>query len=111
MYSSMVSEQDWRLFKKKIGVWQENHMERLNREYVEILTSSKAASEKFWELEKRIRRDRRSRGVIVEMKRSNMIPCLLELLMDDIISKDDLEGFSSELVEELLLIVARNQEA
>lgn len=31
--------------------------------------------------------------------------------MDDIISKDDLEGFSSELVEELLLIVARNQEA
>ena len=92
LYGDIFLEQDWCLFKKKIGAWQENHMERLTREYVEILTSTKLPSEKFWELEKRIRQDRRSRGVIVEMKRSNMIPCLLELLMDEVISKDDLGG-------------------
>ena len=53
-----VEENDWKLFREKLPVWQEAYMERLIQEYVELLNSDKNASEKFWELDKRIRGDR-----------------------------------------------------
>ena len=31
------SEEDWKVFRSKIGSWQEAYMDRLNREYMEIL--------------------------------------------------------------------------
>ena len=35
-------------------------MERLNKEYIELLSSNdKNASERFWELEKRIKKDKK----------------------------------------------------
>lgn len=44
------TEQDWRLFRKKSGSWQENYMDRLNKEYIELLSADTLPSEKFWEL-------------------------------------------------------------
>ena len=41
-------------------------MERLIKEYVELLAEDKAASEKFWAPDKRIRADRQSLGVRVQ---------------------------------------------
>lgn len=38
-----ISKADWKLFREKIGEWQETYMERLNRELIEILSSDKAA--------------------------------------------------------------------
>lgn len=35
-------------------------MERLIKEYISLLNEEKLASEKFWELEKRINKDKRS---------------------------------------------------
>ena len=46
------SEKDWKLFRSKIAGWQEAYMDRLNEEYMEILSGEGAASEMFWKLEK-----------------------------------------------------------
>ena len=80
MYFNITNE-DWKLFKEKLPVWQETHMARLNSEYIELLSENANASEKFWQLEKRIRNDKKSAGVITEMSRRNVIPCILKLLL------------------------------
>lgn len=48
------SKRDWKLYKGKIGEWQEHYMENLIREYANYLHSDLPASVKFWEMEKRI---------------------------------------------------------
>ena len=53
MYQS--EEKDWKLYREKLPEWQEAYMEQLIEEYAELLNSDKAASEKFWALDKRIR--------------------------------------------------------
>ena len=45
------SEKDWKVFRSKISGWQEAYMEKLNREYIELLSGEGDASEKFWVLE------------------------------------------------------------
>ena len=52
-----VKEADWRLFRSRLPIWQEAYMERLNREYIALLSGTGSASEKFWELERRMRGD------------------------------------------------------
>lgn len=54
-----ISKKDWKLFQEKLPDWQENYMEGLIKDYVDFLRSNtKHASEKFWELEKRIKEDK-----------------------------------------------------
>ena len=49
-------------------------MEGLVKEYANFLNDDKKpASEKFWELEKRIKEDKRYPGVIMEMSKSEAI--------------------------------------
>ena len=94
-----VKEQDWKLFRKKLPLWQEAYMDKLNQEYIRLLSGEGLASDKFWELEKRIREDKRSVGVVADMRRSQMYSNLLSLLVNEIIREDDLDGFSEELAE------------
>ena len=94
-----VKEQDWKLFRKKLPLWQESYMDKLNQEYIRLLSGEGLASDKFWELEKRIREDKRSIGVAVDMRRSQMYSNLLSLMANEIIQEDDLDGFSKELAE------------
>ena len=54
-----VKEADWRLFRSRLPIWQEAYMERLNCEYIALLSGTGPASEKFWELERRMREDKR----------------------------------------------------
>ena len=35
----VVSKSDWKLFREKIGQWQENYLERLNKKYIKLLSS------------------------------------------------------------------------
>lgn len=56
-------ESDWKLYKSKIGGWQEGYMEKLCKEYIELLSSDKLPSDRFWELDKRIKTDRQATGV------------------------------------------------
>lgn len=46
------SEKDWKIFRSKIAAWQEAYMEKLNREYIELLNGEGNASDKFWALER-----------------------------------------------------------
>ncbi len=96
-----VLEKDWKLFRSKIPSWQEAYINRLNREYLDILTGESNASDKFWELEKRINKDKYSPGVVIEMRRSMLYRNLAALLKEGVITSPDLEEFSEELRETL----------
>lgn len=93
------SERDWKLFRNKIAGWQEAYMEKLNKEYISLLSGEENASDKFWKLEKRIREDKKHCGVQCEIKRSNQFYIMLSLLNEGAITFDDLEDFSDELKE------------
>ena len=95
------SKEDWKLFRSKIPGWQEAYMERLNKEYIQILSSEGKASDKFWALEKRIYQDKRSPGVMIQLRKSEMPMQLLSMLRDGVIEWDDLKEFSPELQEYL----------
>ena len=92
-----VNEKDWKLFRKCLPGWQERYMETLIREYQKILDDNKKASEKFWNLEGRIKQDKKSCGVICEMSRSKMHGNIAALLDEGAITIEDLEGFSDEI--------------
>ena len=95
-----LEEMDWKLFRKKLPVWQEAYMERLIKEYTELLNGDEAASEKFWTLDKRMRADRQRLGVRVdELSRSKLQNILTGLIIENVISEDDLHDFSEELRE------------
>ena len=104
MYPHDVIESDWKLFRKKLPGWQEAHMDKLNQDYIRLLTGPGDASDKFWELEKRIKDDKKDVGVVAEMRRSVMFPNLIDLLREGAITLDDLEGFSDELRDSLAFV-------
>lgn len=92
-------EKDWKLFKKKLGSWQEAYMDRLIEEYKDILNSDASSSDKYWTLRKKIYEDYKSPGVLArDVSRSNMFIILLELLHDQAINMDDLNEFSDEII-------------
>lgn len=93
------SEKDWKVFRSKIADWQEAYMEKLNREYIKLLSGKGDASEKFWALEKRIRQDKKDCGVQCEMSRSNQFYIMLSLLNEGAITLDNLSDFSEDLQE------------
>ena len=99
MEEARYTEQDWKLFRSRIPQWQEAYMDKLNAQYVSLLTADGKASDKFWELEKRLRKDRQSVGVCVDMRRSKLIWNLIELANDGVISRADLDGFSEGVLE------------
>ncbi len=98
------TEKDWKIFRSKIPAWQESYMNKLNEEYLKILNADANPSEKFWKLEERINSDKKSVGVMVEMRRSKFISNIVALINDEVISIDDLEEFSDELKETINFI-------
>ena len=103
-----ILKSDWKLYREKIGGWQENYMEKLIAEYTDLLRAEdKKASDKFWELEKRIKNDRRHPGVIIEMKRSNAIYGMVNLVRSGVITCDDLIDFSDDLQQAVAFMVER----
>lgn len=77
-------------------------MERLVKEYVTALTDeTRLASDKFWELETRIKKDRQHPGVIMEMRKSHAIWDIMSLIRLKVITYDDLSDFSDELRQEV----------
>ena len=98
---NQVNERDWKLFRERISGWQEAYMEKLNQEYIALLSGEGSASDRFWGLERRVWQDKRSSGVVVQMRRSMMRHNLLSLLEEQVITLDDLDGFSDSLVSDL----------
>ena len=104
-----VKEQDWKLFREKLPLWQEAYLDRLNQEYIQLLSGDGRASEKFWELGKRIHMDQKSVGVVADVRRSQMHSNLLSLLVNEVIREEDLDGFSEELSETLKYLVRQRK--
>lgn len=94
-----ISKKDWKLFRERIGGWQERYMEQLLKEYVDLLESDKLSSVKFWELEKRIKADKRHPGVSLSLEKKNVDFDLARLFHEGVIDLGDLDEFSDELIE------------
>ena len=102
-----ISKADWKLFRERVSGWQEHYMEQLAKEYVELLTSPGNAADHFWALEKRIKQDKKHPGVLIELRRSTAIWDITCFVRDGVISMDELEGFSEDLIDAVKLILNR----
>ncbi|MCI5510775.1 MAG: multidrug transporter [Dorea sp.] len=102
-----ISKADWKLFRERVSDWQEHYMEQLVKEYVELLTSPGNASDHFWELEERIKKDKKHPGVLIELRKSTAIWDIVYFVRDKVITMDELEGFSKDLIEAVKLILSR----
>lgn len=79
-------------------------MDKLNKEYIELLSVEGIPSGKFWALKERFRNDKNDTDVQLRMNRSNHIPNIISLLNEDAITIDDLDEFSDELKETIHFI-------
>ena len=85
------NKQDWQLLKKRLPGWQEAFMSSRIREYTKLLSDeTKLASNRFWQLDKMIKEDRKISGVIVELLPTLMDLIPLNLLREGAITKSDL---------------------
>ena len=82
-------------------------MERLTKEYIQLLSGSEKASDKFWKLEERIKKDRKHPGVIIELNKGNMLYDIVALINYGVITVEDLDGFSDELKEGVNFLLKR----
>lgn len=95
-----IGQQDWKLFKECLPIWQNRHLENVVNQYLEILSDNGTEpAERFWQLENRVSEDKKHPGVIVEMNRDNVVSTIVSMLREGIITEDDLNGFSDELKE------------
>ena len=67
------TKKDWILFREKFAERQEAYMDKLNKEYIDLLKSKGKPSEKFWALEERIRNDKKDKGVQLRKSRSECL--------------------------------------
>ena len=102
-----VSKSDWKLFRARIGDWQEAYMERLVKEYMDLLDGEENASDKFWKLEERIKKDKKHPGVRLELNKGNMIFDIVTLINSGVITTADVADFSDELKESVDFILRR----
>ena len=105
-----IRKKDWKLFRERLSGWQEKYMEGLVKEYANFLNDDKKpASEKFLELEKRIKEDKRHPGVIMELSKSEAIWDIVRLIRLKVITYYDLSEFSDKLQQEVKRILEMNR--
>lgn len=92
-----ISEKDWKIFRAKLPDWQEHYIDKLNHEYIDILSSDENPSQKFWSLQKRINGDKQSTGIVCEMSRSKLVENIASLIYEEVITFEDLSEFSDDL--------------
>ena len=81
-------------------------MERLLKEYVEFLQTDEPASKRFWELEKRIKQDKKCPSVLItDMSKASVIYDIACLVREGFICIEELEEFSDDLQEAVNNIV------
>jgi hypothetical protein len=68
-----ISKADWKLYRERLPEWQEHFMEDLVKEYIELLSSPGNATDHFWELEERIKKDKKNPGVLIEVRKSDAL--------------------------------------
>lgn len=104
-----VSKKDWKLFREKIADWQEAYMERLNGEYIELLKNGEGtASDRFWMLDERLKKDKHSPGVQICLSKGEMLYDIVLLIRDGVITMKDLNDFSQDIRDAVALLLERN---
>ena len=58
-------------------------------------------------LEKRINEDKKCTGVLIEMRKQNILFDIVTLIKDGVICFEDLEGFSDELRETVKFMIEK----
>ena len=101
------TEKDWKIFRSKISDWQEAYMDRLGKEYIELLSEDANPSEKFWSMDERIKKDKKKIGVRAEMSRSNLVDNIISLMNEGAIRFEDIEEFSDQLKETVRFFIER----
>ena len=99
-----LSKSDWKLFRERLPLWQEAYMDRLNHEYIELLQNEAPASDKFWALDERLKRDKQNPGVVLQVSKSSAIFDIAEMVQRGVISENDLTGFSDGVFEAVKLL-------
>ena len=102
MQANWFSNRDQLLFRKK------SPYGRKRTKYIELLSRDGSEAKKFWELYKRIRRDKRCTGLQAEMRSSEILANLCRLVNEGAIGYDDLNGFSEKLREDVIRITSYN---
>ena len=102
-----ISKVDWKLFRERVLGWQEQYMEKLNKEYIDLLSSLGNASDHFWKLEKRIGQDKKHPDVLMELRKSSAICDIAFFVREGVITMDELDGFSEDLIDAVKLILSR----
>ena len=102
-----ISKPDWKLFQEKLPQWQEQYMGRLLEEYIELLNGSSNPSDRFWKLEKRIKDDKKDPGVQMRLDKGEAVWDIACLVNRKVISMDDLNGFSEDLIESVNTLLDR----
>ena len=102
-----ISKADWKLYRERVSDWQEHYMEQITKEYVELLTSPGNASDHFWALEKRIKQDKKHPSVLIELRKSTALWDIAYFVREKVITMNDLEGFSADLIDAVKLILSR----
>ena len=95
------TEKDWRLFSGRISDWRESFMNRAIQDA--------SAMDKFRDLERRMREDRKKIDVPLGMSRSNMLVNMTALIDKGIISRSELALFSDELQEAMKFMLGDSQ--
>lgn len=73
-----------------------------------MLQSKKPASTKFWDLDKRIKDDKRNPGVQMQLDKGDAIYDIVKMINLEIISKEDLADFSDDLKESVQELIDRH---
>jgi hypothetical protein len=102
-----ISKSDWKLFCSRITDWQEAYMEKLNHEYIELFSGEGPASKKFWELDERIKQDKKGPGVLIKLQKSSAYWDIAALVSDGAITMDDLSDFSDNLKDAVKFILSK----
>lgn len=102
-----ISKSDWKLYRERVLDWQEHYMERLAKEYIKLLSAPGNASDHFWELEERIKKDKKHPGVMIELRKSDALWDIALFVNKKVITMDDLDGFSEDLIDAVKLILSR----
>ena len=102
-----ISKKDWKLFQERVPEWQEHYMEQLVKDYIKLLSAPGNASDHFRELEKRIKTDKKHPGVILEMEKANVIGDIVMFVRDKVITMENLDGFSDDLIDAVKLMLNR----
>ena len=74
---NIFDESDWKLFSKKIKVWQEAYALKLCAKYRKILCQEQSALDSFWEIEESIGHDKKCKLFTPEMRRSALLSNIL----------------------------------